>query len=282
MPDKTDNKMIPCSICGKADKTVLEDSFLGLFRCGWCGHAFKNLKNSKEKYGEDYFLETHKNWFNNPDYPLFDFIHKRILRLKGDKGLKILDVGCGNGNFLKYLRKKDRKSLLYGIDLINNAHPDIKFIKGDILAGELGMKFDVVCNFNLIEHLGSPHMLMKKINDLLLPGGIAFIVTDNDDSMVYKVARLLKKVGMSVAYNRLYSAHHLQCFANRSLKVLTGMNGFDLIMRRNHNYPVKAVDYPDGNSITKAFYIMAIRALFSLSTIFNNGVLQIAACKKKE
>ncbi|MFC1576469.1 methyltransferase domain-containing protein [Candidatus Omnitrophota bacterium] len=112
---------VKCSVCNSDEKVILEDKPLSLYRCGACRHVFKDLPEKfEETYDEDYYLDEHKNWFANPDYPLFDFIEKEISKIKKPGPTKVLDVGCGKGDFLKYLKDKNPALELYGIDLTSN------------------------------------------------------------------------------------------------------------------------------------------------------------------
>ena len=91
-----------CSICLDNKCVIPENSNLDLYRCKLCRHVFKDIaKEEQEKYEGDHFLDKHKNWFSNPDYPLFEFISREMLKRKGDVHLRVLDVRCGIGNFLK-------------------------------------------------------------------------------------------------------------------------------------------------------------------------------------
>ena len=75
-----------CVICRDRESAALENSQLGLYRCRSCGHVFKLLPEEKrQNYGEDYYLREHKNWFNNPDYRLFEHINTRIIKARGDR-----------------------------------------------------------------------------------------------------------------------------------------------------------------------------------------------------
>ena len=274
--------MIQCSVCNNSDKVILEDEPLSLYRCGTCRHVFKNLPTKfEETYDEEYYSEEHKNWFANPDYQLFYFIHNEISKIKSDRPLKVLDVGCGKGDFLKYIKERNPELELYGIDLSSNECPGIKFIKGDILKDNFSMKFDIITNLAVIEHLNSPQLFIKKIKELLLPGGLLFTVTDNDYSMFYRIARLLKKVGMNAAYDRTYMTQHLQCFSRNSLKVLMDMNGLEIIRHKDHNHSIAAVDYPKTNLFTTIFYVIGIYIIFGLSNMINDGILQVAVCRNK-
>lgn len=273
---------VTCCICHSPDKVLLEVSKLHLYRCGACGHVFKNIHvEDQEKYGEEYFSEEHKNWFNNPDYKLFEFIHRYIAQQKDDKRVKVLDMGCGNGNLLKYLKEKNPKLELYGIDITENKYPGIHFIKGDILKYNFDMKFDVICNITLIEHLDNPSAFIKRVKDMLSPDGVLVTVTDDDNSMIYSVARFLKRLGIGAAYDRLYCKHHLHCFSRASLRTLMESNGLDVILNRKHNHPVAAVDYPKSNFFSNLVFRIAVHSIFMLAAFFNRGILQTAICKKR-
>ena len=273
---------ITCCLCRNPGSAALESAALKLYRCGSCGHVFKDLKkDEQEKYPDRYFSEEHKNWFNNPDYPLFEFIHNGILSLKGKGPLRVLDAGCGKGDFLRYLRSENPALELYGIDLADNSHPGITFFSGDIMENDLGMKFDVITNLAVIEHLDAPSLFVKKMKGLLAPGGVLFTVTDNDDGMVYAIARILNKIGINAPYGRLYATHHLQCFSNRSLKLLMEANGLKTLIHKRHNHPVAAVDYPKSNFIMHLLYAAAVRLVFLSSTLFDGGILQVIVCRDK-
>lgn len=272
---------ISCSVCQK--KTELTDNNLGLHHCGFCNHIFRNPhKDECERYSEEYFLKEHKNWFENPNYGLFESIYKIIIKLNGTGRLKVLDVGCGRGDLLKYLRNRDPQLELYGIDLVLNEYPGIKFFKGNILEEQdFGVKFDIIINLAVIEHVEAPHLFCEKLYDFLVPGGIVFTVTVNTDGLIYDIAGILKNIGIKSAYNRLFAKHHLQFFSGKSLKMLMSGSGFDIIAQKNHAYPIKAVDCPKENFLITKLYLAAIYIIFSLSAVLNKGLLQTIVCKKK-
>ena len=262
--DSMMNQKMPCSICRHAVKVRVLDPASKLFQCANCSHVFKNLsKSEQENYAEDYFSETHEKWFANPNRELFEFIYQKIFKLIGNSGcLRILDAGCGKGDLLKYLQSRDPELQLYGIDLIENKHPGIHFIRGDILTDLIDMKFQVVCSLAMIEHLDSPDAFIQKTCDLLESGGCAFVMTIDNGSLMYWLARFLKKFGLPQAYNRLYSDHHLQYFTKKSLRSVMEMNGLKTIFHFNHNYPFNAVDVPEAGYIMTRFYLLAVRAIF--------------------
>lgn len=270
----------PCPIC-RSSKTIKEENRLNIYKCNSCSHVFTAIQKEKqEKYNEAYFLETHKGWFNNQDYKLFDFIYTKSLKLLKGKQIKLLDVGCGKGDFLKYVREKNPAAKLFGIDLISNKYPRIHFIKGDFLEKKIKSKFNIITNIAVIEHVDNPHLFVRKLNNLLEPGGFLFIMTINNNSLMYLISRFLNKLGIHMAYNRVYSHHHLQHYTNQSIKKLMEMNGFKVSLQKNHNRPMKAVDVPGNNFLIQKIYKSLVWTIFLLSGVFGSGIDQIIVCKK--
>jgi 2-polyprenyl-3-methyl-5-hydroxy-6-metoxy-1,4-benzoquinol methylase len=272
---------VQCPICFKKD-ALLSSSRLCLYQCPSCTHTFTLPQDTpQEHYDEEYFQEEHKNWFNNPNIPLFDFIYERALRLLGAKEMNILDVGCGKGDFLKYVASKNSNASLCGIDFEDNQHPRIQFIKGDLMETPLKRKFTVITTLAVIEHMENPHLFLQKVNDLLEPGGYFFTMTINNYSLLNRIARLLAYIGVHSASDRLYSIHHLQHYSNKSLRTLLEMNGFETLLQKNHNRPFKAVDVPRGNTITVSIYKLVVYVLFFISEPLGLGMDQTLISKRK-
>lgn len=274
---------IACSVCRSSDHVTLEDKNLSLYKCGKCTHGFKSIaKDMQERYNEPYFSETHKNWFNNPFYSHYKFINNEISKRIRHRRVSVLDIGCGTGTFLKYLRSRNPEYKLCGMDLAENQLDGIKFIKGDILKDNIDMKFDIVCGLLMLEHLDLPYLFAERIKDILQPGGYLFLTTVNEDDLIYKIIRLLKKAGLSSGYRRIYSTHHLQLFTKKSLKTLMEMNDYEVALQKAHNYPLKSVDFPKASAITTMLYKFSVAAVFMVSGVLKEGLLQTIICRKKK
>lgn len=269
-----------CPVC-HGDNSILVERRMYLYKCDQCLHTFTVLPTKGAEYTDDYYEKTHKDWFDNPDYRLFDFIHKETLRILVGEQVRLLDVGCGKGDFLKYVAADNSTAELSGIDLTYNEHPRIHFMKGDFLEHDLETKFNVVCSLAVIEHVNDPNSFVAKLHKILRPGGLGFIMTVNNNSLIYRVTRLLNRMGVRTAHDRLYSFHHVQHFTNKSLRILVEKNGFDVLLLKNYNNPLKATDVPADNIIVRGIYKLAVLLLFGLSFPFGAGVLQIVVCKKR-
>src|SRR5579871_554665 len=97
--------MQPCPVCQTPG--ALESSFqdINLLRCPSCSHCWTDISKmeEQEEYSTEYFLSTHRNWFENPDYAFFEKFLKLALAQRMDA--TVLDIGCGTGNLLRFMRE---------------------------------------------------------------------------------------------------------------------------------------------------------------------------------
>ena len=111
----------------------------------------------------------------------------RIAELIRDRcrssGKRLLDVGCGTGNHLAYL-KKDYQ--VVGVDLdeallriARRRLPEVDFRQADMVSLELGEKFDaVVCLFSAIGYARTLDRMRQAVARMaahLVPGGVVLI-----------------------------------------------------------------------------------------------------------
>jgi len=255
---------------------------MNLYKCNSCTHPTSILPVDKqEPYNANYFVSTHKKWFENPQLSLYDDVFDLINKHIKKETVKICDVGCGTGSFLKHIYTKKSNWDLHGIDLVENDHDSIDYESGDFLKMEINKKYDVVTNFMVIEHVTDPHLFVSKMKISLKEDGLMVINTINSNSLIYRMARFLDKLGFSTAHDRLYDPHHLQHFNNESLKKLLEDEGMQIVSHKNHNYDLKAVDVPSSGFILEKMYLFVVQILFWVSIPFNQGHHQTILCEKK-
>jgi 2-polyprenyl-3-methyl-5-hydroxy-6-metoxy-1,4-benzoquinol methylase len=257
---------------------------MSLYKCDYCSHTFTVIdKIEEEKYEEDYYLKAHKNWFANPDFALFESVFNTAKSLLPNETIKLADVGCGQGAFLKHIQKRyiNENPELNGIDIIKNNHPGIKFESGDFLKMEFKEGYNVITSFMVIEHVIDPHLFINKMVESVTKEGVIVVNTINNNSLVYRVARFLNAIGFPASHDRLYNHHHLQHYTNKSLKTLLEKQGVDVVIIKNHNYQLKAVDVPESSGFIMAVYKMMVAAMFITSKPLNLGHHQTLYCKKR-
>lgn len=98
------------------------------------------------------------------------------------KTKSILDFGCADGVFLEFCKTYfNPGTKLYGTDLSvrmldqakNNGWNVFPLSKLD----SLDMKFDLITLWDVIEHVENPAAVLKKLKNLLAPGGMIFLET---------------------------------------------------------------------------------------------------------
>jgi ubiquinone/menaquinone biosynthesis C-methylase UbiE len=106
-----------------------------------------------------------------------------IKEFKTSRGKEMLDVACGTGSHIQYLK---RYFNITGVDLdkdmlgiARKKFPDVKFIRGDMRNFKLNKQFDViVCLFSAIGHLRTYANLGKTIKNFakhLKQGGVMIV-----------------------------------------------------------------------------------------------------------
>lgn len=105
----------------------------------------------------------------------------------------VLEVGCGVGNFLKKL-KNGRSRRVVGIDLnedalkkARNQGLDVYNTTVEQLAKQENQSFDVVCSFQVLEHVSKPRSFLKASAELLKPRGKLIIGVPNSEGFLKEI-----------------------------------------------------------------------------------------------
>ncbi len=271
-----------CPICASLSRPDARHPEVELYRCTDCGHRFSRLKPglAMEPYDADYFEKTHRNWFAHPDLELF----ARIARLLGREPAprSLIDVGCGNGNLLRYLAGQPAApAALAGIDLMTNApQAGIEFIRGDALSTDVGRQFSVVVSLAAIEHVLDAHGFARRLKALARPGGLVIVMTLNDDSLLYAAARLLRRLGVTLPFDRLYSRHHLHHFNRASLSRLLEDEGLRPEGAMLHNAPLAAIDMPAPSGAAALVMRAGVALLFATGALLGRTYLQTVVFRR--
>lgn len=261
-----------CTVCSGDATFMASHPQANLYRCGRCSHAFSILDSSAgARYDDSYYDYEHKRWFENPNYWIFGEMEKA---LRADVR-SVLDVGCGRGDFLRFLRAKRPAVELMGIDLSEQrTDSEYEFVRCDVEEFKTEKRFDAIVSLSVIEHVKDPRLFVSRLVDLLNPAGQLFLLTVRDDSILYDLARFFRSVGIPTAFDRLYSAHHLNHFTARSLRTLLENNGLVIDRTVMHNSLLRAVDIPARNRILDALLRVGVAMIHVAGTLTTRAYLQ--------
>ena len=177
-----------------------------------------------------------------------------IKRLKSDNRklncvVKILDIGCGDGSFIRKFRSD---SEVFGIDISQQA---VKRAKDNgVNAYRLNVSkekmpfhnrcFDIVYMGDVIEHLVNPDFAVREVKRVLKSDGHLVISTPNLASWYN---RLLLLVGFQPVFSEVSTAKvfgrsgnlpvgHLRIFTEKSLKEFLRYYGFEILQLRGASF----------------------------------------------
>lgn len=234
--------------------------------------------DSHESYDANYFLETHRNWFNNPNLKLFDKLGS-ILKNLGPQA-RIIDVGCGNGALLKYLHDRNPRWRLSGVDICELPEiPGVELARGDAFSVMADRQFDAVISLAVIEHVGDVRAFAQKLRHLCAPNGLLIVATVNDRSLTYSLARQMHHIGLSGPFNRLYSKHHVNHFNFASLQRLLTNSGMKVEQTIGYQSPMAAIDMPATGHVSTVVLKSGLWGLFQLERITGREILQVVVCQ---
>jgi len=115
-----------------------------------------------------------------------------ITKAAGNRGVDVLDVGCGSGTLLGLL--KQRGFRVTGLDFSAEAAAIAKAENGvDVAVGTLeeahfpAESFDVVTLFHVMEHVTTPRQVLAEVSRVLKPNGVAILQVPNIESWQFKI-----------------------------------------------------------------------------------------------
>ncbi|MDD3877461.1 MAG: class I SAM-dependent methyltransferase [Bacteroidales bacterium] len=181
--------MSDCVFCGHKESSALYpvkdmwDNEYQLHKCDVCKTFFLNPQPSQQMlakaYDDSYYGASDKK-FNGPVEIVLDYFRRKRAR-QCSKLLKdnddVLDIGCGNGNFLISLLKYGNYNL-YGTELEGkSAQRAAAHNKINLNLGHLNVKhykkesFSLITLFHVFEHLSNPRQTLENIDYLLKDKG---------------------------------------------------------------------------------------------------------------
>jgi 2-polyprenyl-3-methyl-5-hydroxy-6-metoxy-1,4-benzoquinol methylase len=209
---------------------------------------------------------------------LFSWIVNQI----SPKYKSLLDAGCGKGAFLRFvLGSIDTPIHLVGVDYTaNSPFFGIEYQQGELENLPRDQRFDVVVSLAVIEHVADPVAFAGELYERCEVGGLVIVMTLNNDSFLYGVARLMAKFKISGPCDRLYSAHHTQHFTTKSLRQTLEKNNLEIIKIHYHNAPIAALDIPARNIIVRLLYKAGVIVLLWAGLLFCRTSLQTIVARR--
>jgi len=159
----------------------------------------------------------------------------RYFKRSDNAKLKILDVGCGSGEFLANISPDIFDK--YGLEINPQGYEQcrrkqLKVVNKDIReAGFAPESFDVITMWHVLEHSDQPYELLKEARRILKGSGIIIVATPNTDSLGFRHG--------GKGWFHLDSPRHLILYNRHSLGFTLSKAGF-----RVENFKNIFYDFP--------------------------------------
>ena len=230
----------PCEYCSNQTYYYSSniDSFTGKkFDIYFCNHCLigktdldKNF-DSATYYPKNYYGQDGKK-FNILIESIISFIHfLRSLfcyKLFSKNEVKLLDIGCGQGQFISFLQKKSWD--VYGSEFSSMSAEAAKkkigndsiFVSNDLdELININVNFDIITLWHVLEHLKNPKKLNHLIDEKLINNGFVVIEVPNFNSL----QRFIDKNN----WIHLECPRHVSHFTKKSLLNLFDNKKFNLV-----------------------------------------------------
>lgn len=199
-------------------RALLPAGPISLRQCGACDLKwFEPLAPGDGKFYES--LQQH-DWYYQRDKA--EFVHSAGCVDAFGSGLKVLEVGCGRGAFAAHLNAGHRyRGLEFNdkaIALATGAGLDVVMATVQDEAKRAPGAYDIVCHFQVLEHVADVDGFMSACVDALRPGGMLLVTVPAEDSFV----------GVAGGNWLNLPPHHLTRWTDAALRNMCARYGLDV------------------------------------------------------
>ncbi len=220
--------MKPCIVCGEGNaKSLYPDQ--GIVECAECHFVYADLGiNPREIYTADYFQGgVYPDYANEKRASQKNFKRRlKTIRRYHPRAKCLFEIGCAYGYFLELAQQEYTAR---GIDISEDAVKVARESVGvDATSGDFldlpdprSPDIDVLCMWDVIEHLERPDLHIAKAHRWLKPGGLVALSTVDISS---RVARM-----RGAKWRLLCPPYHLHYFSPQTLGRLVKRAGFEVV-----------------------------------------------------
>jgi len=206
-----------------------------IVRCRNCGLVRSN-PIVEEKALEALYQGSHFHYEREAAFAAESYLRylKRVLKHFHGK-IKLLEVGCGNGFFLKKANALGLEA--YGIEPSHEAVEKAGELRANIHTGMFrggiypNHSFDIICAFQVFDHISRPNEFLCQCQAYLKRGGLTLFINHNIGFW------LAKWLGENCP---MIDVAHTYLYDTSTLKKIFQKNGFEVleIFGVTNNYPL--------------------------------------------
>ena len=223
---------VACNLCGSDEAVTLysmpdvhfhPDERFTVVRCRACGLGYCNPRPKQEfldKYYPSAFYEgfesrgaAHSERYAREARYVLRYAHLPL-------GIrpKLLDIGCANGGFPRYMQALNWE--VEGLEVGSSAQEITDFKVHNVLFSDFpayAPAYDALTAWAVLEHVHDPMAYFKKAQQILVPGGIFIFLVTNLDSL------------SSSGLYREDLPRHIYFFNEKTIRSYIARTGFELV-----------------------------------------------------
>ncbi len=233
---------VSCPLCGKDQKTEflrvpdslgLSGQVFTLVRCAGCGMVYLDPRPAAAEmaafYPSGYCWQEKAGGLAGLYRDLILRAEIGILSRLLPKPGRMLDVGCGSGDYLRLFRKRGWEAC--GVESSGPAADHaasargLAVHRGDVFSARFpDSHFDLVTYFQVLEHVPDPGAQVGECFRILRPGGVLLVQVPNIESAQFRRYR--------EGWLHLSVPQHLSHFSPATLRKLLVSRGFEVRAER--------------------------------------------------
>ena len=262
------------------DESILYDE-INIVSCDQCGHVYNLLKPCEATNLVKFYEVEHEEL-------VLGKVHTKVQNIRNENlysvvepflsyDTKILDIGCGDGSFLKFLQQQ-KYLFLNGFELAKKSVDNINGFNIDTgnaqnLPYDNG-SYDCIVMDQFLEHVVHPKVIMQEVYRVLSDDGTVVIgVPDAADYSRFDV----------FPFFYLILKEHIQHFDSRHIDFLSQLSGFSVVKTVKTVYPMHTLDMKMSNLyvVLKKTKIQKVQLLFDPKKLLKEKLIgYIASCDK--
>jgi len=216
-----------------------------LYQCAHCGTSFiypqPEPEILKEFYDQDYYGSGEGKFLGSVEVIVrfVRFSRARVIQGLTPPGASVLDVGCGRGLMLKYLKDRGYKVDAVELDTAAAARArsnlnQLVYRTLEELARIDRQQYRTVCFWHSLEHLHRPGRGLRIADQLLAPGGLLVISAPHMESLQSRLS--------GTSWLHLDLPRHLAHFDMNRLASFLQARGYEMIGHRHVSFEYNVID----------------------------------------
>lgn len=200
-----------------------------IYECTTCTHRFLRTSGSQHHAIEKKYDEEYAGFRVDPFFArrIREAVERDLVSRQAPPA-RILDVGCGNGEFMKAASEAGYQ--VEGIDVSEDAaalcrERGLQAVSGDFLTYGLMGPYDIITMWDVVEHLQQPGAFIARAYELLAPGGYLILKIPGFGRLSFAPVALDSRFAGAI----LGAPGHVQYFNPASLQTLLTRHAFSSV-----------------------------------------------------